>query len=156
MAYGNNYNSSRNNAERGKSRTEGRSLQGSTSSEKRYEPLVEELYVERAEQIIRKLNKENPTTNQIRNILSMINQIYNDVVMTTEEHLSDTVQSQLRYLKVKIIYAAGRDKKVKRFIEESQLIGHLDHIGTSRNRFILFSHYMEALVAYHCFLNDQK
>ena len=116
-----------------------------------YEPLQKDSYVERAEKVIQKLAGNLPTTTQIRNILSMLNQIYNDVLVSTEATLSEEVQSQLRYLKVKLIYAAGRDQKVKAFITESQIEQHLDKIGSSREAFILYSRYMEALVAYHKF-----
>lgn len=112
--------------------------------------LTEEGYVKRAEQVIKNLNGKL-TTSQIRNILSMINQIYNDVMMIPDETLSQEVQSQLRYLKVKIIYAAGRSQDVKRFVEASQIDQLVDHIGSSRKNFILYTHYMEALVAYHRF-----
>lgn len=81
----------------------------------------------------------------------MMNEIYNEVIMTNDDKLSDTVQSKLQYLKIKIIYAAGRNRDVKTFVEDSQIDQHLDHIGDSREKFILYSHYMEALVAYHRF-----
>jgi len=119
--------------------------------EKPYEPLQKENYVQRAEAVIKTLGAKRLTTSQIRNILSMLNQIYNDVIVSTDETLSEETQSQLRYLKVKLIYAAGRDQKVKAFIEESQIDRHLDKIGNSREQFILYSRYMEALVAYHKF-----
>lgn len=125
-----------------------------TAPHKPYEALQEETYVTRAEKVIIDLNNAgvNVTTSQIRNILAMVNQIYNDVIMSTSETLSAAVQSQLRYLKIKIVYAAGRDpKNVKRFVEESQIADHLDYIGSSRQNFILYAHYMEALVAYHRF-----
>lgn len=116
-----------------------------------YEALQKDNYVERAEKVIKKLEGNLPTTSQIRNILSMLNQIYNDVLVSTDVMLSKEVQSQLRYLKVKLIYAAGRDAKVKAFLTESQIDRHLDEIGNNREAFILYSRYMEALVAYHKF-----
>lgn len=118
------------------------------------EMLVEEDYVQRAERVIKGLDGKL-TTSQIRNILSMINQLYNDVIMTPSETLSQEVQSQLRYLKVKIIYAAGRKTEVKRFVEASQIDQLIDHIGSSRKNFILYTHYMEALVAYHRFYDGR-
>lgn len=121
------------------------------SYEKTYEPLKEEDYVTRAENVIKDLPKNSLTTSQIRNILSMLNEIYNEVIMTNDDRLSESVQNRLRYLKVKIIYAAGRNSDVKTFVEESQIDEHLDKIGDSREKFILYSHYMEALVAYHRF-----
>jgi len=57
----------------------------------------------------------------------------------------------LQYLKVKLIYAAGRHKEVKNFILASDIDRYLDNIGDSKEAFILYSRYMEALVAYHRF-----
>lgn len=121
------------------------------SNKKPYEPLNEGDYVTRAENVIKNLYKNRLTTSQIRNILSMLNEIYNEVIMTNDDKLSEAVQNRLRYLKVKIIYAAGRNNDVKTFVEDSQIDQHLDHIGDSREKFILYTHYMEALVAYHRF-----
>jgi CRISPR-associated protein Csm2 len=134
--------------------------QGRQEQRKPYAPLTEEGYVARAEQVIESIkNKENGklnlTTSQIRNILSMVNQIYNTVILTTEDTLSTDVQNQLQYLKVKLIYAAGRNNDVKEFVKESQLDQHLDHIGNQRSAFLLYSRYMEALVAYHRFLGGR-
>ena len=81
----------------------------------------------------------------------MLNEIYNEVTTSPDETLSSAVQNRLRYLKIKLIYAAGRNRAVKKFMEASQIDQHLDHIGDSREKFILYSHYMEALVAYHRF-----
>ena len=122
--------------------------------EKPYEPLQKENYVQRAEKVIKALGAKSLSTSQIRNILSMLSQIYNDVIVSTDETLSEEIQSQLRYLKVKLIYAAGREQNVKAFIEMSQIDRHLDKIGNSREQFILYSRYMEALVAYHKFYNS--
>ena len=118
---------------------------------KKYQPLEEETYVKRAENVIANLGRNRLTTTQLRNILSMLNEIYNDVMLTASDTLSSDVQNRLRYLKIKLIYAAGRNKDVKSFMEASQIDQHLDYIGNSREKFILYSHYMEALVAYHRF-----
>ena len=121
---------------------------------KPYEALNKDNYVQRAEDVIKSLGRNKLSTSQIRNILSMLNQIYNDVITTTAPTLSAEVQSQLQYLKVKLIYAAGRNQDVKRFMQESQIDQHLDHIDDSKEAFILYSRYMEALVAYHKFYNE--
>lgn len=126
-------------------------------TKKIYSPLEEESYVARAEKVINDLQSNRGryepqlTTSQIRNILSMLNEIYNEVTASPDETLSSAVQNRLRYLKIKLIYAAGRNRAVKKFMEASQIDQHLDHIGDSREKFILYSHYMEALVAYHRF-----
>ena len=36
-------------------------------------------------------------------------------------------------------------------MEEADILSHLDEINGSRKQYILFSHYMEALVAYRKF-----
>ena len=86
----------------------------------------------------------------------MVSQIYNNVIIDTDETLSETVQSQLRYLKIKIVYAAGREDTVRKFVEESQIARLLDDIGSSRQNFMLYAHYMEALVAYHRFYDGRN
>lgn len=121
-----------------------------------YTPLTNENYVGAAEKTIEKLNRDNRgkiklTTSQIRNILSMINQIYNDVVVQTDNELPENVAKQLQYLKVKIVYSAGRNPDVKDFVDKSRIVKHLDHVGNDKEQFMLFAHYVEALVAYHRF-----
>ena len=112
-----------------------------------------ENYVEFAEKTMKEL-KYKPTTSQIRNILSLISQIYNEAVLE-EEILSGEIANKIKYLKVRIVYERGRDsdrKKefpVKTFVDESQLISALDSIKNSKKKFVLFSKYVEALVAYH-------
>ena len=72
--------------------------------------LTEENYVEIAEQVIKKLHEEKNqkgqpigivTTSKIRNLLSMTANIYNDVVNTKSEHLSNEVIGRINYLKLK-------------------------------------------------------
>ncbi len=119
--------------------------------------LTEENYVEQAEEVIKTLCeryrdfKGNPsivTTTKLRNLLAMSADIYNDVVNSLEETLSPEVRGRVNYLKVRMIYEAGRDDKVKQFLETADLIRHLDDIRGTRRQYILFSRYMEALVAY--------
>lgn len=145
MAF-NNYNS-------GYNRTQPAPKPVSVSEKKK---LDKKTYVDTAEKVIGELPvKQNGnieiTTNQIRNILSLINELYDMVRTDTESVLSDDVQSHIQYVKMKIIYAAGREKTVKTFLEKSSLISYLNGIGDSRDDLILVCHYMEALVAYHKF-----
>ena len=120
-------------------------------------------YVNLAEKVIAELPRDNRdankiqlSTNQIRNVLSLINELYDMVRTDTEKVLSDDVQSHIQYVKMKIIYAAGKDNAVKTFLEKSLLISYLNGIGDSRNDLILVCHYMEALVAYHRFNTNEK
>lgn len=125
--------------------------------------LDKKAYVDLAEKVIAELPRDNRdankiqlSTNQIRNVLSLINELYDMVRTDTEKMLSDDVQSHIQYVKMKIIYAAGRDNAVKTFLEKSLLISYLNGIGDSRDDLILVCHYMEALVAYHRFNTNEK
>lgn len=120
--------------------------------------ITEENYVTEAENVIKKLLGKNGagtmvTTSQIRNILAMTSDIYNQVINAKpSETLSDEICSRIEYLKVRIVYECGRDGKegkVRSFVETADLLGNLKQIGKSRKNFILFCRYMEALVAYH-------
>lgn len=100
----------------------------------------------------RKDKKGNPvmvTTSQIRNLLSLISAIDNDVRSFRKEDLSDSIKGRIAYLKVRFLYDAGRDQRVKNFVETAKLIDIVEEIDGKRSNFMLFSRYMEALVAYH-------
>ncbi len=120
--------------------------------------LTEDNYVELAEKAINNLKKKNGelvTTSKIRNLLAMTADIYNQVVNLKEEKLSAELIGQINYMKIRFIYEAGREqqkeKRVKELIEEADILTHIDEIKNSRKQYILFSRYMEALVAYRKF-----
>ena len=52
---------------------------------------------------------------------------------------------------MKLIYQSGREPKVKYFIEKAEIMKEIEAIQGSKKRFLEFSNYMEALVAYHKF-----
>jgi len=111
-------------------------------------------YVQRAEKVIREMDKKaisRVTTTKIRNLLSGISDIYNDVVQLDGDELGDDLRAKIQYLKVQFIYAAGRDAAVKDFIENAHILDDIDGIGNSKKKFIDMERYMEALVAYHRF-----
>jgi CRISPR-associated protein Csm2 len=119
-------------------------------------------YVKQAENVMNSLFAENNgrgviTTNQLRIIHSLIMGLYDKVRYTDTDQLDEEVQSQIQYVKMKIVYIVGRDmansgKKnpptVEPFLKKSELLEYLDAIG-SRDELILVCRYMEALVAYH-------
>lgn len=113
-------------------------------------------YVEEAERVILVLKQKtdkrgNPsvvTTSKLRNLLAMTADIYNEVVNEKEERLPEEITSRINYLKVRFIYEAGRERKVGELVEEGDIIGHLNDIKGSREQYICFSRYMEALVAF--------
>lgn len=122
--------------------------------------LTNENYVGAAEQVIQNLLNHKRailTTSKIRNILSMISDIYNDLRYQPDDSLGTEMRGRIQYLKLHIVYEAGREPTVREFVEEADLLGVLDDIGDSKERFLLFCHYMEALVAYRKFLgkNDK-
>ncbi len=120
--------------------------------------LTNENYVGEAERVIRSLIDENNrkilTTSKIRNILSMITDIYNDVRELPGTELDPELLGRIQYLKVHIVYEAGRETTVRNFVEKADLLRVLDSIGNSKERFLLFCHYMEALVAYRKYLGQ--
>jgi CRISPR-associated protein Csm2 len=113
--------------------------------------------VDQAEQVILRYNRKTRdykhlTTSKLRNILSMITDIYNDVRLESNEKLSENIQERIRYLRIRLVYECGREPYViKPFEAEAGLLSRIQGIGCSRAKFIEFVHYMEALVAYHRF-----
>lgn len=120
-------------------------------------------YVDEAEKVIRTLKgKKNPkngrdipmvTTTKIRNLLAMTADIYNEVLNISGDRLSEEVNNRIEYLRVRFTYEAGKDSegKVRDFVTEAGLLDILREIKGSRENFILFNRYMEALVAFHRF-----
>ena len=88
------------------------------------------------------------TVSQIRNLLAMSADILNEVLEYPEENLSEELLDRVSYLTVRFYYEAGRDEKVKRFIETDKLLPFLKGIKT-RKQYIQYYQYMEALVAFH-------
>ncbi len=97
-----------------------------------------------------KLNFGKMSTSKIRNILAMINEIYNEVIFSNGDFSAQTAE-RIRYTKIRLVYESGRESDVKRFSDITGIIDALDFIGNSRKRFIRYARYMEALVAYHRF-----
>lgn len=135
--------------------------QASSVPIKKKPPLDPKTYVKQAEQVIGELDKNRDgkpslTTSQLRNIHTMITELYNMVTYFDGEKLSDEIQSHVQYTKMKIAYNAGRDKYVKDFVVKSQLMDYLDAVGSSRAELVLVCHYSEALVAYHKFYHEDN
>lgn len=120
--------------------------------------LNEKTYVDQAESVLDSLKskvdkrgKPLPlvTTSKIRNILAMAADIYDNVLQNKNEQLSDELVSRIEYLRVRVIYESGREPRVKDFVSEAQLLDYIKMIGNDKKRYILFYHYLEALVAFH-------
>lgn len=118
--------------------------------------LDKKTYVKQAENVIADLQKFEGgqlkvTSTQLRNIHTMMTELYNMITHYSEETLNDDIQSHVQYIKMKIAYNAGRNFDVKRFVERSHLMKYLDDVGDSKSRLLLVFHYSESLVAYHKF-----
>lgn len=116
-------------------------------------------YVDEAERVIKGLirtdkfgnSKLDLTTSKIRNILSMVSELYTDAQHSREDKLDADMVSRVQYLKMRIAYEAGRERSVKDFVLAAGLLDYAGEIGSSCQNLILFCNYMEALVAYHKF-----
>ena len=116
-------------------------------------------YVDKAEAAIQHLVEESKkktrgnikivTTSKIRNLLAMTADIYNQVLICQEEKLNADIMGRIEYLRVRVMYECGREPMVNDLVREAQIIEILKEIGASKKNYLLFSRYMEALVAFH-------
>lgn len=100
------------------------------------------------------------TTSQIRKFLTAVNVVRNKVDLYKAknkgaEALSKELTAEIKFLKVNLLYQAGRTAAVKQFMTVSKLNIIIDGIGDSLARFVKFTKYVEALVAYHKFLGGR-
>ena len=113
-------------------------------------------YVDMAENAVKRLERNKNgnlilTTSKIRNILSMISTIYNEVIHHPADKLNEDMVERLKYLKMRFAYEAGREKAVKNLIEVAKIFEIIEWIGNDKQKCILFCKYMESIVAYHKF-----
>ena len=108
----------------------------------------------------RNRDKIDLTTGQIRKFLTAVNSLTSKITVYKAQHgqldtLPDNLVAEIKYLKVKIAYQAGRDKSrnniIKTFVEKAKLFEKIDTIGNNIQEYEKFAHYIEALVAYHKF-----
>lgn len=125
--------------------------------------------VKEAEAVILSLEKNRKNefalrTNQLRKFLSAVNTVSNKVNvyqaqlitanpsrMSKDMVLSEQLAAEIKYLKVKIAYQAGRERAVRDFVQKAELTKKIDDIGTDLAKYKEFAKYIEALVAYHKF-----
>ena len=129
---------------------------------------VPENYVDEAERIMRALISSGTTitTSKIRNLLSLVTDIYNDESIRTEDKLKPDSVVKLNLMRVRVAYEYGRDNgesvgkdkvyPMKEFITQAHLRDYLKGISTARADLIRFAHYMEALVAFHRYLGGKE
>ena len=115
---------------------------------------------QKAEEVIVRLKEDGNgrlalTTSQIRKFLAAVNALTNKITVYRAQNdgataLTEALASEVKYLKVKLAYQAGRyPKAVKPFVETARLKEWIDGVGTSIRAYEDFAHYVEALVAYH-------
>ena len=127
----------------------------------------EATYVDKAEKVIRRLMVTRDkrtgrpvkivTTSKIRNLLAMTADIYNQLLREKGDKIPESCMKRIEYLRIRFIYEAGRDTdhSVKAFVEVSGILDALKEIGNSREKYLLFSRYMEALVAFRKYLGGK-
>ena len=126
-------------------------------------------YVDKAEKVIKELAEESKqrnrgrvdmvTTSKLRNLLAMTSDIYNQVLTWQSETLSDELNGRIEYLRIRFVYECGRDdskRKVRNFVEKSEVLEILKEIKKSKKNYLLFSRYMEALVAFHKYYGGKE
>ena len=129
---------------------------------------VPENYVDEAERIMRALISSGTTvtTSKIRNLLSLVTDIYNDESIRTKDKLKPDSVVKLNLMRVRVAYEYGRDNgesvgkdkvyPMREFITQAHLREYLKGISTDRADLIRFAHYMEALVAFHRYLGGKE
>ena len=116
-----------------------------------------ENYVDEAERIMQIITQNNNsiTTSKIRRIYNLICEIYNTENLSCDSQLAPESKTALNMARVRIAYEAGRDGKVRDFTDKTHIIEYIKGIN-SRENFINFARYMEALIAYHKFYGGKE
>jgi CRISPR-associated protein Csm2 len=122
--------------------------------------VIQDDYVKQAERVISGLPKNRfgdfeLTTTQLRVLLSLTAQLFDEAQQSTEPTLPPLLQDKVQYLRVRFVYQSGREPKVKTFVENAKLLDALEEIGDRRDKLLRFCRYMEALVAYKKYLDPK-
>ncbi len=96
------------------------------------------------------------TTSKIRNILSMVSDIYNETKHLQTDELPGEIVEKIQHLRIRLAYESGRDRIVQDFIAKMELMQYIKGINNSKDKFIRFANYMEALVAYHRYFGGKE
>lgn len=118
-------------------------------------PDFPENYVDFAEELM-KAQSRKITTSKLRNILSLLMDVYNTEMLRTEETLCPDSQVKLQMARIRIAYECGRDRGTREFVEAAHLLPWLKDVGTSRTNALRYVHYLEAIVAYHRFFGGRE
>lgn len=96
------------------------------------------------------------TTSKLRNILSLLMDVYNAEMLRTEDTIGEDSVVKLQMARIRIAYECGRDRSTKEFVDAAHLLPWLKAIGNSRTQAIRYVHYLEAIVAYHRFFGGRE
>lgn len=96
------------------------------------------------------------TTSKLRNLLSLMMDVYNTEILRDGDALLPDSSRKLQMARIRMAYECGRDRSTKDFVQGAYLLPWLKDIGTSRQRAIAYIGYMEALVAYHRFFGGRE
>lgn len=118
-------------------------------------PDFPEAYVDFAENLMKDQYRKI-TTSKLRNILSLLMDVYNTEMLRTEETIHPDSQVKLQMARIRIAYECGRDRSIKEFVDAAHLLPWLKAIGNSRAQAIRYVHYLEAIVAYHRFFGGRE
>ena len=113
-------------------------------------------YVDKAESVIKELVGEEQsgrrnellTTSQLRKQLAMTAELFAMAEKETSDKLNDELLERIEYLRVQLVYQAGREPAVKRFLEKAGILEVLKDVKGSKEKFLSYCRYMEALVAF--------
>lgn len=133
---------------------------GKPNYQKREEPKPPQAfpkdYVDFAENLMRS-NSRSITTSKLRNLLSLLMDVYNTEVLRTEETITQENAVKLQMARIRMAYEYGRGERwTKEFINAANLLPWLKEIGDSREKLLHYVHYLEALVAYHRFFGGRE
>ena len=118
-------------------------------------------YVDAAEQVIAKMNdrpdkQKAITSTKIRKLFGLFIDLYNEIKRSDNDTLTESQMQVLTSARVRIVYECGREKSVKEFVRDANLLEYLKSVGNSRQKLMKFYNYFEALVAYHRFYFGDK
>ncbi|MBQ1554838.1 MAG: type III-A CRISPR-associated protein Csm2 [Clostridia bacterium] len=110
---------------------------------------------------IKQSNEPKITTTKLRNIMSMISEIYNFESRRKDEKLSADSVAKLQRLRIRIVYEYGRtetNKAFKPFCNRFKILDYLVEISNDYNRVYFFGYalFFESLVAYHRFYGGEN
>ena len=115
--------------------------------------LTDNNYVDKAEQVIKSLNRNKRdsklfllTTSKIRHLLNLTSTLFDESKVREYKDLAD----KIAYLRVQFVYQSGRETSVKDLVRKAEILDILKEIN-NKESLQRFCRYMEALVAYFRF-----